>query len=182
MKNFFTDGSGVDITPDIKHISWAWVEVEWDTVNKNLINIQTKGSRSPHLNSVQWCEAKAILEAIKETPNNAVAHIHTDSKGTIQGLRAILTSTATKIKKLKQKDILSQIIEEVYEGEKMLMIEWVKGHEKMEWEKHNWISKLKQKGNEWADKEAKKAITLETEVNPDQYDKYGLYTIRTKKG
>ncbi|MCP4052782.1 MAG: hypothetical protein GY739_06910 [Mesoflavibacter sp.] len=181
VKNFFTDGSGVDITPKVKHTAWAWVEVEWDMINRKLLNIQTKGSRSPHLNSVQWCEAKAILEAVKETPKNAIAHVHTDSKGTIQGLRAILAATATKIKKLKQKDILSQIVEDIYEGEKMLIIEWVKGHENMEWEKHNWISKLKQTGNEWADREARKAISEEPEDAPDQYDKYSLYTADTGK-
>ncbi|MCP4162679.1 MAG: hypothetical protein GY760_21655 [Deltaproteobacteria bacterium] len=86
-----------------------------------------------------------------------------------------------KIKKLKQKDILSQIIEEIFEGEKMVIIEWVKGHEKLDWDKHNWISKLKLKGNDWADKEAKIATSKEPEVAPEHYDKYSLYSENTGK-
>ncbi|MCP4055362.1 MAG: hypothetical protein GY739_20440 [Mesoflavibacter sp.] len=181
VRNYFTDGSGIDVTEEVKQTAWAWVEVEWDTVNKTLKHIQTKGSRSPHLNSVQWCEAKAVLEAIKEIPKNTTAHIHTDSKGTIQGLRTILATPTQKIKTLKHKDILSQIIEEIVEGEKLVIIEWVKGHEILDWEKQNWISKLKLKGNDWADKEAKKATSKEPEVAPEHYDKYSLYAEDTGK-
>ena len=141
------------------------------------------GEKSPHLDSVQWCEAKAILEAIKNTPDNATAHIHTDSKGTVQGLKALIASTSGKIKRLKHKDILSQIVEEIIIGQKMVFIEWVKGHENMSWENHNWISKLKMLGNEWADIEAKKALTKEAENKEDTdcYDKYSLFVGNTVK-
>ena len=42
------------------------------------------------------------------------------------------------------------------------MIEWVKGHETMDEKQHNWISKLKQMGNEMADKVAKEATEGES--------------------
>ena len=83
-----------------------------------------KGQRSPHLNSVQWCEAKAILEVIREIEEDTVANIHTDYKGTVQGLRAVMTKSMGKVKTLKHKDILSQIIEEASKGCKMVVIEW----------------------------------------------------------
>ena len=127
------------------------------------------------MNSVQWCEANGILEAIKNIPTNSTAHIHTDSKGTIQGLRAIMTKSYKKIRQLKHKDIFGQILEEIYENHKMIILEWVKGHENMEWERHNWISKLKMQGNEWADEEAYKAIRQDI-TNKAIYDKYMLKT------
>ena len=47
-----------------------------------------------------------------------------------------------------------------------VMIEWVKGHETMTEDVHNWISRMKQEGNEMADKVAKIA-TEEEELEED---------------
>ena len=62
-------------------------------------------------------------------------------------------------------------MEEIYVKNKMVVLEWVKGHEDMPWEEHNWVSKLKMNGNERADEEAKKALRKE-KSEEIQYDKY----------
>ena len=42
-----------------------------------------------------------------------------------------------------------------------MILEWIKGHETMAEENHNWISKLKMQGNQIADREAKIAAEEE---------------------
>ncbi len=120
---------------------------------------------------------------VQNTEANTIAHIHTDSKGTIQGLRATLTKPYKVVRNLKHKDILSHIIEETMEGKKMLVLEWVKGHETMLPEVHNWISIIKMQGNEWADLEAKKMAKEGTRdtTEIDTYEKYQLVSYNGMK-
>ena len=54
--------------------------------------------KSKMFDSVQECEARAILKAIQEANIGEAIHIHTDSKGTIQKIRAIMGKSYTLLK------------------------------------------------------------------------------------
>ncbi len=65
VKTFYTDGSGMDTGQDILNTGWAWIETKWDIIAKKQHKIGSGGHMAPHLNSVQWCEARAILDIIQ---------------------------------------------------------------------------------------------------------------------
>ena len=94
LHTYFTDGSGVELTRGIKTTAWAWVKTEWDSFEHELKYLTNMRHKSPALNSVQWCEAKAILDAIENTPDGETAHIHTDCKSIIQALRSMISNEA----------------------------------------------------------------------------------------
>ncbi len=96
----------MDTGQDILNTGWAWIETKWDIIAKKQHKIGSGGHMAPHLNSVQWCEARAILDIIQNMETNTIAHIHTDSKGTIQGLRSIITKPYKVMRNVKNKDIL----------------------------------------------------------------------------
>jgi len=81
---------------------WAVVEVQLRK-NENLtIKIKNKfGAVSEEMMSVQWCEAKTILEAIKGCETGERLLIHTDSKGTIQQIRSLLCAPYKRKRKRK---------------------------------------------------------------------------------
>ena len=162
---FWTDGSGKG-THKIKQTAWATVEVEQKLEKEGNISIRKKktwAGRSKDLESVPRCEARAILKAIQVLETGEAAHIHTDSKVTIQNIRAMTGKTYREKRRMENKDIIQEIIEIAEVKQAPIMIEWVKGHETMLEESHNWISKMKEQGNEWADEEAKKAVEREME-------------------
>ena len=91
VRNFYTDGSGTKATDSLLTTAWAWAETTWDPLNiRTQRLLHTHGAKSPHFNSVQWCEARAILKAVQLAEPGEAIHIHTDSKGTVQQLRAML--------------------------------------------------------------------------------------------
>ena len=84
-KTFLTDGSGSKLNREsnVMLTGWAAVEVKLQvTQNKQELELQKLGSitsLSPNYESVQWCESRAILEAIRMAEPNCNIHIHTDS-------------------------------------------------------------------------------------------------------
>ena len=62
---------------------------------------------------------------------------------------------------MKNKGIIQEIITLANEKQIPVMVEWVKGHEDLAEENHNWISRMKQEGNEMADQIAKEAVEEE---------------------
>jgi len=84
---FFTDGSGKKVSQKTGAMitGWAVVEVHLDKKENLTMKVSNKfGAVSEELISVQWCEAKAILEAIKSCdkgwlcscPFNNTSHQH----------------------------------------------------------------------------------------------------------
>ena len=117
------------------------------------------------------CEARAILKALQVVEHGEAVHIHTDSKGTVQKIRAMLGKAYREKRGIRNKGIIQEMINLSEEKEVPVMIEWVKGHETMDEKQHNWISKLKQMGNEMADKVAKEATegeSLDEDIPMDQ--------------
>jgi len=89
---------------------WAVVEVELRK-NENLtMKIKNKlGAVSEEMMSVQWCEAKAILEAIKGCESGERLLRHIDSKGTIQQIRSLLCAPYKRKRTRKGKEIAHSI-------------------------------------------------------------------------
>jgi ribonuclease HI len=113
------------------------------------------------LDSVQQCEARAILKAVQLAEKGEAVHIHTDSKGTVQKIRAMLGKAYREKRGITNKGIIQEIIDLSDMKQIPIMIEWVKGHETMAEGRHNWISRMKQQGNEWVDEVAKQATAEE---------------------
>ena len=169
-RTFFSDGSGRDIMKiGVQTTGWGLVECEQIMEGNEEINIRQIGQwkgRSKMLDSVQVCEARAVLKAIQIVEAGEAVHIHTDSKGTIQKIRAMLGKAYREKRGIKNKGIIQEMIKLTREKGIPVMIEWVKGHETMAESEHNWISRMKQEGNEMADKIAK-AATEEEELEED---------------
>ena len=104
------------------------------------------------LASVAACESRAGWKAVQLTEKGEAAHIHTDNKGVVQQVRAMLGKHYREKRNIKNVAIIQEIVEQCREKEIPVMIEWVKGHENMEESQHTWISKMKQEGNEMADR------------------------------
>jgi len=92
--------------------------------------------RSKYLDSVQDCEARAVLKAIQLARTGEAIHVHTDSKGTVQKVRAMLGKTYREKRNMKGKAIIQEMIMLAQEKEIPVMIEWVKGHEEMSQGEH----------------------------------------------
>ena len=167
---FWSDGSGMDLMKNgVLTTGWGLVECDPEIQQDGTITIQQSNSwkgRSKMLESVQVCEARAILKAVQIVEAGEAVHIHTDSKGTVQKLRALMGKAYREKRAIKNKGILQEIIDTAQLKEIPIMIEWVKGHETMAASEHNWISRMKQEGNEMADKVAKEA-TKEEDLDRD---------------
>jgi len=161
-RSYWTDGSGKKVGDTaLLKTGWAVVEAEVrKSEGKMEVNRKRSwGGISRNLESVPRCEARAVLSAVQNTADGQVAHIHTDSKITVQQVREVAEmGSGGRRRKYKNKKLILGIIEEVRERGLGLILEWVKGHENMAEEEHNWISKMKMEGNEMADKEAGKAV------------------------
>ena len=161
---FWTDGSGKKRQGQHRASCTGWATVEmtqtWTETGPIAITQKHKWmGRSSKLDSVPRCEARAIGKTLEICNNGEGVHIHTDSLVTIQNLRTLIEGTEREKKELGNKDLLYNIINMARTKQQAVMIEWVKGHEDMAEAKHNWISKMKKQGNEWADEAAKQAIT-----------------------
>jgi len=166
---FFPDGSGKKVSQRTEAMltGWAVVEVELRKDENLTMKIKNKlGAVSEEMMSVQWCEAKAILEAIKGCETGEIELIHTDSKGTIQQVRSLLCAPYKRKRKRKGKEIAQEIVQAVEGKELFVVLEWVKGHEDMHMEEvhHNWVSRLKMRGNCWADEAAKEVVDNENRL------------------
>ena len=172
---FWSDGSGMDLMHNgVLTTGWGLVECKQEVQTNGTIIIKkckTWKGRSKMLESVQVCEARAVLKAVQVAEAGEPVHIHTDSKGTVQKLRAMMGKTYREKRAITNKGILQEIIDTAHLKQIPVMIEWVKGHENMSEKVHNWISRMKQEGNEMADKVAKEAThmeDLEQDFNMDQ--------------
>jgi hypothetical protein len=64
-----------------------------------------------------------------------------------------------KKRRLGQKELLGAAVAHARANKNVVMIEWVKGHEKQEEvQGMNWVSKYKIQENQWADEEARKVV------------------------
>ena len=109
-----------------------------------------------------------------------MAHIHTDSLGSIQSLKAQhQQGNYKKKRKAQNKGLTTAILKELEEREICMVLEWVKGHEPMKQETHTWISRMKVEGNEMADVAAKQAAT--DQIQDDDYPFEHSITFRHKE-
>ena len=138
---FWTDGSGMNtISKKVKETAWGVVECSQEVRPSGEIRIMKKQvwmGKSPFLSSVATCEARAILKAVQQVQKGEAAHIHTDNKGVVQQLRAMLGKAYREKRNIKNKNIIGEIIQQIREKDIPVMIEWVKGHEK--WKKQHTI-------------------------------------------
>ena len=79
------------------------------------------------LESVQVCEARAVLKAVQIVDPGEAVHVHTDSKGTVQKLRSLMGKAYREKRAIKNKAILQEIIDTAHLKRIPIMIEWVKG-------------------------------------------------------
>ena len=145
-----TGWAAVEVRPVIENIS----SKEQKLVYKKIRHIS---QQSPNYESVQWCEARAILEAIKMAEPNCNLHIHTDSQGTMLKLQSMMYEPYKKNRTKKHKVLTQEILEEAEKINGTVIIEWAKAHEQAV-EDDNWIRILKSSGNDMADAEAKHAV------------------------
>ena len=180
---FWSDGSVRDIMKiGVQTTGWGLVECKQILEKEGRIRLEQTGEwrgRSRLLDSVQVCEARAVLKAIQLAEPGEAVHIHTDSKGTVQKIRAMVGKAYREKRGIRNKGIIIEMINLSKEKGIPVMIEWVKGHEEMAEENHNWISKMKQEGNEMADKAAKRATEEEKLAEDYPID---LEWIVTEKG
>jgi len=182
---FYTDGSGVKVSKRMGAMVTGWAVEEVKMIKEDNLRMKIRnkwGEVSENLQSVQWCEAKAILEAIKACDKNERIQVHTDSKGTIQQIRSLLAAPYQKKRKRKGKEVAQEIIEAIQAKEMRVILEWVKGHEDvhMKEEEHNWIRKLKMKGNTWADEATKEVVEHELKLDNgvEKYDEQWSNQVR----
>ena len=162
QKTFWTDGSGQKDKNGIQLTGWGVVECGKVTKSDGTCDVKpirhTAGT-SADLTSVPQCEIRAILWATQQGEKNSTIHVHTDSKTTVQTLRELSVEGNYRRKRAyEHKKLIGEIAEVVKERNLLLILEWVKGHEDMNEESHNWISRMKMQGNEWADEVAKMSI------------------------
>ena len=168
-KTFYTDGSGTRLNreSDVMTTGWAAVEVESqrtvahsDEHQLSYRIIRHSSDLSPCYESVQWCEARAILEAIKILAEpNCNIHIHTDSLGTMLRIQSMRYEAYRKNRQKKHKELTQDILEAAAQVNGTVIIEWVKAHEaEIPKDKDNWIRRLKSAGNDMADEEAKRVV------------------------
>ena len=80
-------------------------------------------------------------------------------------MKALVGDKTYKWKRaLQNKGLMGDIVNTIETKQLCMILEWVKGHETMSEERHNWISKLKQQGNDIADKAAQEAAEGEKEA------------------
>ena len=93
---------------------WGVVEAELIKTPKRC-TIQQKENwrrRSPNLDSVPRCEARAILKALQVAEVGEMIHAHTDSKTTVQQIRVMMEEGRyRKKRKYKNKKIITSILE-----------------------------------------------------------------------
>ena len=164
-QTYWTDGSGKKIkgAEGLQNTGWATIRFKLlkdetqETKIKLAVDRVWRGG-SGDLESVARCEARAILKAVQETPEGGTAHVHTDSLGTVQELKTLTTEgNYAKSRKAQNKHLVGEILALAESKQLCVIIEWVKGHETMSEDTHNWISRMKMEGNELVDKEAKRA-------------------------
>ncbi len=92
LRTFFTDASGMVINKElgIQETGWAVIETELNQ-EQELQKVEQWGQKEKGMPSVQKCEAIAVKEAIQSMKTGEVAHIHTDSKVTIQSIRTMMS-------------------------------------------------------------------------------------------
>ena len=165
-RTFFTDGAGsiCNKASGIKLTSWATVEVE-TILNRTedglcIKKMQVwKDKSKGGMKSIPWCEARAILKAVEIMNKEESLHIITDSKISIQALKSLLIKSYKKSRKIKNKPLLSSIVQTLKDKKGRLMLEWVKSHcTEANIQERNWISDLKILGNRWADEEAETMV------------------------
>ena len=167
VRMFFTDGAGeiCNSTTSMKATGWATVEVSPKLLpSKDGLTIMKKKTWKTRseggYKSIPWCEGRAILKAIELLQYGEQGHIVTDSKGTIQALKALLTRKYATKRRIANKALLDNIISTIQDKKLGIMLEWVKSHNETEaMENQNWISDLKILGNKWADQEAGSTVT-----------------------
>ena len=171
-KTFYTDGSGTRLNreSDVMTTGWAAVEVNSERVVVSMTDgldkhqllydkIRHSSDLSPNYESVQWCEARAILEAIRMAEPNCNIHIHTDSLCTMLRIQSMRYDAYRKNRRKKHKELTQDILEAAEQVNGTVIIEWVKAHEsEIPKDKDNWIRKLKSMGNDMADEEAKRVV------------------------
>ncbi len=57
------------------------------------------------------CEARAVLKAVQLVESGEAAHIHTDNKGVVQQIRAMMGKQYREKRNVKDKAIIQEIIE-----------------------------------------------------------------------
>ena len=107
---------------------------------------------------MQKCEALAIKGALQEMEEGGVAHIHTDSKVTVQALRTMMSGAYRKIRNIGNLQVFMDIVDLVQIKGIKVIVEWVKAHEVYMGEGRSWVNQYKETGNQWADDEAKKQV------------------------
>ena len=126
-RTFYTDGSGKKLEgSDALETGWAAIEVTTQTTPEQTINMaptQTWKGRSPLLESVPRCEARAVLKCTQEAETGSSIQIHTDNMSTIQNLRKLVYGTLKQAKQVANSDILTQIKENIFTKKLNMMLE-----------------------------------------------------------
>ena len=111
---FWSDGSGRDILKiGVQTTGWGLVECKQRVKKDETISIEQVGmwkGRSKMLDSVQVCEARAVLKAIQLVEPGEAVHVHTDSKGTVQKIRAMVGKAYREKRGIKNKGIIQEMI------------------------------------------------------------------------
>jgi len=124
------------------------------------------GQKEKGMPSVQKCEALAVKGAVEDMAPGEMAHIHTDSKVTVQALRTIMAGVYRNIRKLGNLQVMVDIVDLIHSKGVKVMLEWVKAHETYEGKDRNCANKEKEEGKQWADEGAKRQV-LEGRVGGD---------------
>ena len=181
-KIFFTDASGLNINNNqIKKTGWGAVQTTGQgKIDSNIKIINKYMGTSKNLKSIVWCEAKGILTALQKIREEENAIIHTDSKVTMLHVKNMLTKPYSKTKKLKNKSITQEIIEELSRIKGKIILEWVKAHEDAD-SYNNYIHKYKSEGNQLADETAKEAVTAPQGQILEEVEKYEYTHVITNQ-
>ncbi len=145
--------------------------MEVELVQDKLKQIAVRGKKMKGQPSVQRCEAMAILEVVQSVPQGSQVHIHTDSKVTVQAIRSMCTKIYKKKRKIKNSNLIGQIVQTIRQKDVSAMIELVKSHEHYEGSDRNWINEYKEMGNEWAYRAAKEVV--EQALREEDYNRQG---------